>query len=53
MTELFTDTVLNMMTTTAEPEDYTGEDGLLYPHRPLDRWRTLQSAESDQLCGKA
>ena len=30
MTELFTDTVLNMMTTTAEPEDYTGEDGLLY-----------------------
>ena len=26
MTELFTDTVLNMMTTTAEPEDYTGED---------------------------
>ena len=23
MTELFTDTVLNMMTTTAEPEDYT------------------------------
>lgn len=24
MTELFTDTVLNMMTTTAEPEDYTG-----------------------------
>ena len=30
MTELFTDTVLNMMTTTAEPEEYTGEDGLLY-----------------------
>ena len=30
MTELFTDTVLNMMTTIAEPEDYTGEDGLLY-----------------------
>ena len=30
MTELFTDTVLNMMTTTAELEDYTGEDGLLY-----------------------
>ena len=30
MTELFSDTVLNMMTTTAEPEDYTGEDGLLY-----------------------
>ena len=30
MTELFTDTVLNMMTTAAEPEDYTGEDGLLY-----------------------
>ena len=27
MTELFTDTVLNMMTTTAEPEDYTGEIG--------------------------
>ena len=27
MTELFTDTVLNMMTTTAEPEDYTGEEG--------------------------
>ena len=26
MTEFFTDTVLNMMTTTAEPEDYTGED---------------------------
>ena len=24
MTVLFTDTVLNMMTTTAEPEDYTG-----------------------------
>lgn len=20
---------------------------------PLDRWRTLQSAESDKLCGKA
>ena len=27
--------------------------GALYPHRPLDRWRTLQSAESYQLCGKA
>ena len=24
-----------------------------YPHRPFDCWRTLQSAESDQLCGKA
>jgi len=33
MTELFTDTVLNMMTTTTEPEDYTGEDGLLCPWR--------------------
>ena len=30
MSELFTDTVLNMMTATADPEDYTGEDGLLY-----------------------
>ena len=30
MTELFTDTVLNMMTTIAEPEDYTGENGLRY-----------------------
>ena len=29
MTELFTDTVLNMRTTTAEPEYYTGEDCLL------------------------
>ena len=27
--------------------------GALYPHRPLDRWCTLQSAESDKLCGKA
>ena len=30
MSELCTDTVLNMMTATADPEDYTGEDGLLY-----------------------
>ena len=30
MSELFTDTVLNMMTATADSEDYTGEDGLLY-----------------------
>ena len=30
MSNLFTERVLNMMTTTAEPEDYTGEDGLLY-----------------------
>ena len=35
MTELFTDTVLNMMTTAAEPEDYTGEDGLLHGERSL------------------
>lgn len=27
--------------------------GALYPHRPLDRWRTLQSAESDELCRQA
>ena len=40
MTELFTDTVLNMMTTTAEPEDYTGEDGLLY----CNKCRTAKEA---------
>ena len=30
MSKLFTDTVLNMTAATAEPQDYTGEDGLLY-----------------------
>ena len=27
--------------------------GAFYPHRPFDCGRTLQSAESDKLCGKA
>ena len=30
MSKLFTDTVLNMTAATAEPQDSTGEDGLLY-----------------------
>ncbi|GAA6406163.1 ATP-binding protein [Blautia hominis] len=30
MTDTFTDTILNMTDTAATPEDYTGEDGLLY-----------------------
>ena len=30
MTDTFTDTILNMDDTAATPEDYTGEDGLLY-----------------------
>ena len=37
MTNGFDEMILNMTDTTPEPEDYTGEDGLLYCgkcHRP-------------------
>ena len=30
MTDTFSDRILNMTDTAATPEDYTGEDGLLY-----------------------
>ena len=30
MSNLFTERVLNMAAVTPQPEDYTGEDGLLY-----------------------
>ena len=30
MSNLFTERVLNMTAVTPQPEDYTGEDGLLY-----------------------
>ena len=30
MSNLFTERVLNMAADTQQPEDYTGEDGLLY-----------------------
>ena len=60
MNELLTDTVLNMAATISEPEDYTGEDGLLYCgkcHTPKEayfpeetaKWfgRTTHPAECD------
>ena len=52
MTELFTDTVLNMMTTTAEPEDYTGEDGLLFRLRQVPHGeRSLLSQRNRRMVG--
>ena len=39
MTNGFDEMILNMTDTTPEPEDYTGEDGLLYCgkcHKPKD-----------------
>ena len=51
MTELFTDTVLNMMTTTAEPEDYTGEDGLLYCGQVPHGERSLPSQRNRRMVG--
>ena len=32
MSNLFTERVLNMAAVTPQPEDYTGEDGLLFPY---------------------
>ena len=34
MTNGFDEMILNMTDTTPEPEDYTGEDGLLYCGKP-------------------
>ena len=51
MTELFTDTVLNMMTTTAEPEDYTGEDGLLILRQVPHGERSLLSQRNRRMVG--
>lgn len=62
MTELFTDTVLNMMTTTAEPEDYTGEDGLLYcgkcrkptfPKKPPHGWGMTSTRQNVTANGRS
>ena len=38
MTNGFDEMILNMTDTTPEPEDYTGEDGLLYCGKCHKRW---------------
>ena len=50
MTELFTDTVLNMMTTTAEPEDYTGGRSALLRQVPHGE-RSLLSQRNRRMVG--
>ena len=46
MSNLFTERVLNMAAVTPQPEDYTGEDGLLYcgKCRPNATSRTEKSS---------
>ncbi len=41
MTDTIHNTILPMTDTTAEPEDYTGEDGLLYCRQMPETQRSL------------
>ena len=47
MTNGFNDVILNMTDTTPEPEDYIGEDGLLYCgkcHKPKESYFPKETA---------
>ena len=57
MTNGFDEMILNMTDTTPEPEDYTGEDGLLYCgkcHKPKEGYFPKETANGTRpfLCGE-
>ena len=52
MTNGFDEMILNMTDTTPEPEDYTGEDGLLYCgkcHKPKEGYFPKETAVIRQI----
>ena len=65
MTNGFDEMILNMTDTTPEPEDYTGEDGLLYcgkchkpkegysPKKPPHGWGVTATRQNVTASGRA